>query len=160
MLRPLELADVRPSLAPLPGRDCSVSDRFFRAMTGLSRASDEPIHTLHGSIDRFNELRLLWLKKFTDRPRAKKLRESRTMPTLDKRTTREQDRHCAGRPVGKSSDLVSIATVIRGSTTGGRGRMAVGGNKLEQNGEILGSNGFLYPKLKVHVIGEIGTGPV
>src|SRR5208282_695952 len=74
--------------------------------------------------------------------------------------SREQDRHCAGRPVGKSSDLVSIATVIRGSTTGGRGRMAVGGNKLEQNGEILGSNGFLYPKLKVHVIGEIGTGPV
>ena len=82
------------------------------------------------------------------------------MPTLDKRTTREQDRHCAGRPVGKSSDLVSIATVIRGSTTGGRGRMAVGGNKLEQNGEILGSNGFLYPKLKVDVAGEIGTGPV
>ncbi len=38
--------------------------------------------------------------------------------------------------------------------------MAVGGNKLEQNGEILGSNGFLYPKLKVDVIGEIGTGPV
>jgi len=82
MLCPLAWADVKPGLAPLPGRDCSVADCFLRPMSALSRASDGPIFTLHGSIDRFKELRLLWLKKLKDRRRAKKLRKSFTMHIL------------------------------------------------------------------------------
>ena len=44
------------------GSDCwpldfSVPDCFFCAMAALSYASDGPIHTIHGSIDRLNEFR-------------------------------------------------------------------------------------------------------
>jgi len=38
--------------------------------------------------------------------------------------------------------------------------LTVGGNELQKKSEILGRNGFLYPKLKVDVVGEIGTGAV
>jgi hypothetical protein len=79
MLCPLGWADVKPGLALLPGRDCSVPDCFLRPMSALSRVSDGPIFTLHGSIDRFKELRLLWLK---DRRRAIRLRKSFTMHIL------------------------------------------------------------------------------
>jgi hypothetical protein len=42
--------------APLPERDRSVPDCFLRAMDAFPRASDGPNFTLHGPIDRFNEL--------------------------------------------------------------------------------------------------------
>ncbi|MGA2706689.1 MAG: hypothetical protein ABSH35_37240 [Isosphaeraceae bacterium] len=55
---------------------------------------------------------------------------------------------CDGRPVGKASGAVSIATVIRGSTTGEQERTTVGGSEFQENGQIWGSNRFLCQSYK------------